>query len=151
MESIDSIEKYAYVINKDLVCKKEEIKYNNIIKQANLNVFNKITRINESKTLTKHTSCKCKVKFDGTKYNLDQWCNDDKCQCECKKHYIYEKDYVSSLCTCIFENRKYLVSLMDDSLIICDEVIDADTEAKLNGTASLYEKTTFNEKPVKRY
>ena len=40
---------------------------------------------------------------------------------------------------------------MDDSLIICDEVIDADTEAKLNGTASLYEKTTFNEKPVKRY
>ena len=47
MESIDSIEKYAYVINKDLVCKKEEIKYNNIIKQTNLNVFNKITRINE--------------------------------------------------------------------------------------------------------
>ena len=24
-----------------------------------------ITRINESKTLTKHISCKCKCKFDG--------------------------------------------------------------------------------------
>ena len=33
MKSIDSIETYAYGINKDLVYKKEEIKCNNIIKQ----------------------------------------------------------------------------------------------------------------------
>ena len=33
MESIDSIETYAYGMNKGLVCKKEEIKRNNIIKQ----------------------------------------------------------------------------------------------------------------------
>ena len=33
MQSIDSIETYAYGTNKDLICKKEEIKCNNIIKQ----------------------------------------------------------------------------------------------------------------------
>ena len=33
MQSIDSIEKYAYGMSKDPVCKKEEIKCNNIIKQ----------------------------------------------------------------------------------------------------------------------
>ena len=33
MKSIDSIETYAYEMNKDLVCKKEEIKFKNIIKQ----------------------------------------------------------------------------------------------------------------------
>ena len=33
MQSIDSIGTYAYRINKNLVCKKEEIKCNNIIKQ----------------------------------------------------------------------------------------------------------------------
>ena len=33
MQSIDSIETYAYEMNKYLVCKKEEIKCNNIIKQ----------------------------------------------------------------------------------------------------------------------
>ena len=33
LQSIDSIEAYAYGMNKDLVCKKEEIKCNNIIKQ----------------------------------------------------------------------------------------------------------------------
>ena len=30
----------------------------------NLSVFNIITGINESQTLTKHISCKCKCKFD---------------------------------------------------------------------------------------
>ena len=33
MQSIDLIETYAYGMNKYLVCKKEEIKCNNIIKQ----------------------------------------------------------------------------------------------------------------------
>ena len=31
-----------------------------------------ITGINESKTLTKHVSCKCKCKFDGRKCNSNQ-------------------------------------------------------------------------------
>ena len=33
MQSIDLIETYAQRISKDLVCKKEEIKCNNVIKQ----------------------------------------------------------------------------------------------------------------------
>ena len=41
----------------------------NKTKDLNLNVFNMITGINEPKTLTKHISCKCKCKYDGTKCN----------------------------------------------------------------------------------
>ena len=37
----------------------------------NISVFNMITGINESKTLTKHISCECKCEFDGRKYNSD--------------------------------------------------------------------------------
>ena len=33
MKSTDSIEAYEYRMNKDLVCKEEEIKCNNIMKQ----------------------------------------------------------------------------------------------------------------------
>ena len=44
----------------------------------NLNVFNMITGINESKWLKKHISCECKCKFDGRNCNLDQWWNNDK-------------------------------------------------------------------------
>ena len=38
----------------------------------NLNVFNMITRTNESKALTKHISCKCKRKFESRKcYSME--------------------------------------------------------------------------------
>ena len=40
-----------------------------------------IKRINKSKTLTKHISCKCKYKCDRRKYNSDQSRNDDNCRC----------------------------------------------------------------------
>ena len=54
-------------------------------------MFNMITGINESKTLTKHISCECKCKFDERKCNSDQWWNNDKCKCECKKRHVCEK------------------------------------------------------------
>ena len=56
-----------------------------IIQETNLNVFNVITEINESKTLIKHISCKWKCKFDIKKSKLNPKWNSNKCQCECKK------------------------------------------------------------------
>ena len=44
----------------------------------NLSMISMITGINESKTLTEHISCECKCKFDGKKFNSNQWCNNDK-------------------------------------------------------------------------
>ena len=51
---------------------------------------------------------------------------------------LCEKDYVWNPATCNCENGKYLASIMDDSAIICDKVIDADMESN--------NKTNFNEK-----
>ena len=48
----------------------------NKTEDLNINMFNMITRINESKTL-KHISCDSKCKPDGTKCN---W-NNNKCRC----------------------------------------------------------------------
>ena len=76
-----------------------------------------ITGINESKTFTKHISCECKCRFDGRKCNSDQWWNNDKCQRECKKHHLCQKDYIWNPPTCSCEKRKYLASIMDDSAI----------------------------------
>ena len=56
----------------------------NKAKDVNLNVFNMIRRINESKTLKRHLSCDCKCKFDGRRYNLNQKRNNDQSQHECK-------------------------------------------------------------------
>ena len=100
-----------------------------------------ITGINESKALTKHISCECKCRFDGRKCNSDQWWNNEKCQCECKKRHVCEKDCALNPATCNCEKRKYLASIMDNSAIMCDEMIDA--EAKLNDEET---KKNFNEK-----
>ena len=51
----------------------------NKTEDLNLSVFNMITGINESKTLTEHISCECKCRFDGRKCNSDQWWNNNKC------------------------------------------------------------------------
>ena len=44
----------------------------NKTEDLNLSMFNMITGITESKTLTEHTSCECKCKFDGRKCNSEQ-------------------------------------------------------------------------------
>ena len=44
----------------------------NKTEELNLGVFNMITGIKESKTLTKHISCECKCRFDGRKCNSHQ-------------------------------------------------------------------------------
>ena len=95
----------------------------NKMEHLNLSVFNMIKEINKSKTLTKHISCECKCKFDRTKCKSNQWWNNDKCLCECKKVHVCEKDYVRNPATCNFENGKYLASIMDVPVIICDEII----------------------------
>ena len=59
------------------------------------------------------------------KYNLNQWWNNNICWCECQKIHVCEKDYVWDPATCICKNGKYLVSIMDDSVIICDKVIES--------------------------
>ena len=64
-----------------------------------------------------------------------KWWNNGKCWCECKKHHVCEKDYVWNYATCNCENYKYLASIMDDSAIMCDEIIE-----------SYEEETNFNEK-----
>ena len=55
----------------------------NKTEHLNLNLFNMITGINESKLLAKYISCKCKCEFDERKCNSDQWLNNDNCRCDC--------------------------------------------------------------------
>ena len=94
-----------------------------------IHVFNMITGKNESETLTEDISCECKCRFNGEKCNSDQWWNNDKCLCECKKRHVCEKDYIWNPATYSCQNGKYLGSIMDDSAITCDEIIDVDADS----------------------
>ena len=123
----------------------------NKTKDLNWSMFNMSTEINESKKLTKCISCGYTCKFEEKKYNSDErWCEckniiyvkkimfeilhtckfdgkkyiSEEYWCECKKHHICEKDYVRNPATCKCENEINLVSIMDDSTIFCDEIIN---------------------------
>ena len=58
------------------------------------------------------------------------------------KNVMYLKKIVWNPVTCSCENEKYLASIMDDSAIICDKVIDANTKAKLNDKAKSNDEET---------
>ena len=115
--------------------------YPNKTNDLNLSFFNMMTEKNESKKLTKHikahwsTSCECKFKFDGKKWNSNQKWNNDKCWCECKnlkQHHVCEKDYIWNPATCSCENGNYLANIVNDSVTTCDEIIDAATAVPTN-------------------
>ena len=77
------------------------------------------------------------------KCNSGQWWNNDKCWCECKKCHVCEKDYVWNPTTCNCENEKYLAIIMDDSAIMCHEIIESCDEVV---EAQSFNETNFNEK-----
>ena len=63
---------------------------------ANVKVYNMVTRMNEVKTLVKHISYDCKCKFASRTFNSNQKWNTvliDKCQSECKKYCTCKKGY----------------------------------------------------------
>ena len=98
------------------------------MKYLYLYVFNMIALVNESKTLTKQLSCKCKYKFEGRKYNSDRNWNSDKFRCECKnleENRVFQKNYIWKSAIFNAENGKYLARILDDSVITCDEIVNS--------------------------
>ena len=74
-------------------------------KDVNFKVFNMIIKINDAKTLAKHISC------------------DSKCKLTCNR--TRTKDYSWNPSTCICENGKYLKSITDTLVIMCNKIISS--------------------------
>ena len=109
----------------------------NKTKDLNTHVFNMITRKNELKILTQYAPCKCECKLDGRKSNLNQNWNNYKCWCKSKKHHISIKYHIWNRATCSCENCKYYASIIDDSVIAHDEIIEATNFNKKQGTCKI--------------
>ena len=57
----------------------------NVIKDLNVKVFNLMSRINETRHIKWHETCKCKCRLDASVCNNKQRWSNDKCQCEYKE------------------------------------------------------------------
>ena len=97
-----------------------------------------------SNNFTKYISCKCECKFNGRKCNSNGKWNNDTCWCECKKDHICKNDHTCIPFPCSFKNEKYLASIIDDSVVICDEIIDV--KPKSNDEKAKAITINFNEK-----
>ena len=56
-----------------------------VIKDLNVKVFNLMSRINETRHIKWHETCKCKCRLAAIVCNDKQRWNEDKCRCECKE------------------------------------------------------------------
>ena len=110
-----------------------------VTKNINVEVFNLMARINETRKIVWHETCKCICKF-----SRQIW-NEDKCRCECKedlinkmvcdKGYIWNPNNWACECDKLCDIGQYLDSkncacrkiLVDKLVEECINVVDGDT------------------------
>ena len=77
-----------------------------VVENINAKVHNLMTRINETKNIVWHETCKCICRLSKEVCNSRQVFNEDKCRCECRKDLIskltYDEGFLwnSSSCSC---------------------------------------------------
>ena len=82
-----------------------------IIKDMNIKVFNILARINETRKIKWHETCKFIFRFTKAVCNDKQEWDENKCKCECKEDLIDKlkcnKGYMWNPSTCTCECDKY--------------------------------------------
>ena len=78
----------------------------NVIKRVNMQVYNYLMRLNETRNVLWHESCKCVCKLNPSLCNNKQIWNDDTCRCDCNEDFAgvlsCDKGYTwnPSICEC---------------------------------------------------
>ena len=78
----------------------------NVIKRVNMQVYNFLMMLNETRNVLWHESCKCVCKLNSSVCNNKQIWNDDTCRCDCNEGFTgvanCDKGYTwnPSMCEC---------------------------------------------------
>ena len=93
-------------------------------KTKDINVFHIITKINESRTLTKIFHISCKFEFYASNSNSNQYWNNDFCRHQCKnsiKHRVCKENYAYNPSSHASEFERYFKSIAYDLVVTCNE------------------------------
>ena len=78
-----------------------------IVKNVNMQVYNFLMRLNETRNVLWHESCKCVCKLSSSVCNNKQIWNDDTCRCDCNEDFAGKiscaKGYMWNPSTCEFQ------------------------------------------------
>ena len=79
----------------------------NIIKNVNMKVYNFLMRLNETRNVLWHKSCKCVCRLNSSVCNSKQIWNSDTCSCDCNEDFAgimtCNKGYIWNPSTCACE------------------------------------------------
>ena len=113
-----------------------------IVKDMNIKVFNMLSRINETRKIVWHETCKCICRLTSAICNDKQEWNKNKGSCECKEDLVSklvcDKGYMWNPSTCACEcdrycevghyldskNCVYRKKLIDDLIEQCTSIVD---------------------------
>ena len=95
-----------------------------IIKNKNVRVFNLMSRINETRHIIWHETCKCICRLSASVCNNRQRWNEDKCKCECKELVdkgICDKGFIwnPSNCECECDKSSGIGEYLDYKNCVC--------------------------------
>ena len=65
------------------------------------------------------------VNVDLTTENIIQIKNEINVECKNLRKHVFEKNYIWNHGPCTCENSKYIGSISGDSVIMCDEIVEA--------------------------
>ena len=97
----------------------------NIIKRINMKVHNFLMRLNETRNVLWHESCKCVCKLNSSVCNTKQIWNSDTCRCGCNENFAgilrCDKGYTwnSSTCECQCDKWCKLGQYLDHKNCVC--------------------------------
>ena len=117
-----------------------------IVRDINIKVFNLLSRINETRKIVWHETCKCVCRLTSAICNDRQEWNENKCRCECKedlvrvsklacdKGYMWNPSTCSCQCDRYCETGQYLdykncvcrKKIIDDLIEQCTSIVDMD-------------------------
>ena len=116
----------------------------NTVKDMNIKVFNLLARINETRKIVWHETCKCVCRLTSAICNDKQEWNENKCRCECKEDLVSkfacDKGYMWNPSTCSCESDRYCETgqyleykncvcrkkIIDDLIEQCTSIVDMD-------------------------
>ena len=70
----------------------------NIIKNVNMKVYNFLMRLNETRNVLWHDSCKCVCLLNSSAYNNKQFWNSDTCRCDCNEDFAGIINFTKGTC-----------------------------------------------------
>ena len=121
----------------------------NIIKRINMKVYNFLMRLNETRNVLWHESCKCVCRLNSSVCNSKQIWNNDTCKCDCNEDFASiissDKGYTwnPSTCECQCDTWCKPGQYLDHKNCICkNKLIGRVTEE----CTSIINKTMMNNK-----